>query len=194
MRSEAALCFFSKAAKTAELAYLSEEWVARYCNHQSMRRPTHGRVESWVDCIPFGCIHFSWIIRDVRWARYALRLYEKCGGAKIGRAELAIAVIPNWADAHVVPIDGLANWFQAKHGLIDKFIVQFSGNFGLTHDIELLIDAEKLLADRSGIVLYSSAPGARSAYWVEQMESPTISFLYRTSRGTCSVKCSMPAI
>lgn len=78
-------------------------------------------------------------------------------------AERAIAVIPNWADGDIVPIDRTANRFQAKHGLIDKFIVQFSGNFGLTHDIELLLDAAKLLADRSDIVFVFVGAGAKTS-------------------------------
>lgn len=82
---------------------------------------------------------------------------------KLGRAERAIAVIPNWADEDIVPIDRASNPFRAAHGLSGKFIVQFSGNFGRTHDIELLRDAAKLLADQPEIVFLLVGAGAKSS-------------------------------
>ncbi|MBX9860477.1 MAG: glycosyltransferase family 4 protein [Sphingomonas sp.] len=82
---------------------------------------------------------------------------------KLGGAERAIAVIPNWADPDIVPIDRASNPFRAAHGLTGKFIVQFSGNFGRTHDIQLLLDAAKLLADQPEIVFLLVGAGAKSS-------------------------------
>jgi glycosyltransferase involved in cell wall biosynthesis len=76
-----------------------------------------------------------------------------------GRAR-AIHVIPNWADEDIAPIDRTANPFRTQHGLGSKFIVQFSGNFGRTHDVELLLDAAKLLADRPDIVFLLVGAGS----------------------------------
>ena len=92
------------------------------------------------------------IIRDVRWARCTWGLYEECGGAKNGRCQAGYR--------RHFQMDRTANRCQAKHGLIVKFIVQFYRNFGLTHDIELLLDAAKLLADRSDIAFVFVAAGA----------------------------------
>ena len=82
--------------------------------------------------------------------------------AKLGKAARQIAVIPNWADDDIVPIDRAANSFCIEHGLTDKFIVQFSGNFGRTHDIEILLQAADLLADRSDILFLLVGSGAKT--------------------------------
>lgn len=71
--------------------------------------------------------------------------------AKLGKAARPISVIPNWADNDIIPIDRTTNNFCIEHGLTDKFIVQFSGNVGRTHDIELLLDAASLLSNRTDI-------------------------------------------
>ena len=81
---------------------------------------------------------------------------------KLAGRKRAIAVIPNWADEDIAPVDRATNAFRIEHGLAGKFIVQFSGNFGRTHDIELLLDAAKLLADRPDIVFLLVGAGAKS--------------------------------
>jgi glycosyltransferase involved in cell wall biosynthesis len=51
-----------------------------------------------------------------------------------------IAIIPNWGDSdEVVPIDRVSNAFAIQYNLVDKVVIQFSGNIGLTHDIGSLI-------------------------------------------------------
>lgn len=81
---------------------------------------------------------------------------------KLRGAERAIAVIPNWADDDIVPVDRDTNSFRLAHGLAEKFIVQFSGNFGRTHDIELLLEAAKLLSDHPDVVFLLIGAGAKA--------------------------------
>jgi glycosyltransferase involved in cell wall biosynthesis len=81
---------------------------------------------------------------------------------KLGKQVRPIAVIPNWADCDIVPIDRAANGFCVEHGLTDKFIVQFSGNFGRTHDIELLLQAAEILADFPDIIFLLVGAGAKT--------------------------------
>lgn len=51
-------------------------------------------------------------------------------------------VIPNWADGDaIVPRSSDDNPMRAELGLADKLVVLYSGNMGLTHDIETLIEA-----------------------------------------------------
>lgn len=51
-----------------------------------------------------------------------------------------IAIIPNWGDSdEVVPIDRANNAFAIRYNLVDKVVIQFSGNIGRTHDIGSLI-------------------------------------------------------
>src|SRR5258706_141574 len=57
-----------------------------------------------------------------------------------------IEMIPNWpvgAAARNSAADGLA--FRAEHKLWGKFVVMYSGNFGLAHSFDELIDAAKNL-------------------------------------------------
>lgn len=51
-----------------------------------------------------------------------------------------IDIIPNWGDSdEVVPVDRANNAFAIQFGLVDKVVIQFSGNIGRTHDIGSLI-------------------------------------------------------
>ena len=51
-------------------------------------------------------------------------------------------VIPNWADGDaIVPRPPDDNPMRAELGLGDKFVVLYSGNMGLTHDIETVVEA-----------------------------------------------------
>jgi glycosyltransferase involved in cell wall biosynthesis len=51
-----------------------------------------------------------------------------------------IAIIANWGDSdEVVPIDRANNAFAVRYNLVDKVVIQFSGNIGRTHDIGSLI-------------------------------------------------------
>jgi len=57
-----------------------------------------------------------------------------------------VVYIPNWADpALIKPIDYNDNILIKSLGLTDKFIVQYSGNMGLTHDMETIVEAANLL-------------------------------------------------
>ena len=58
-----------------------------------------------------------------------------------------VQVIPNWADVQRIrPLEG-PNAFRQRHGLADKFIVMYSGNFGMTQRLDHFIQAAARLAD-----------------------------------------------
>ena len=58
-----------------------------------------------------------------------------------------VQVIPNWADVQRIrPLDG-PNAFRQKHGLADKFVVMYSGNFGMTQRLDHFVQAAAQLAD-----------------------------------------------
>lgn len=57
-----------------------------------------------------------------------------------------IVCIPNWADTEEVrPRERLPNALRADLGLTDRFVVQYAGNMGRTHDVESVIAAAVLL-------------------------------------------------
>jgi glycosyltransferase involved in cell wall biosynthesis len=62
-----------------------------------------------------------------------------------------IKIIPWWADTEFIkPVEKENNKFINKYNLEDKFIVMYSGNFGLTHNIEkILCTALMLKADNN---------------------------------------------
>ncbi|MGD1900503.1 MAG: glycosyltransferase family 4 protein [Phormidesmis sp.] len=62
--------------------------------------------------------------------------------------EERISVIHSWADdEQIVPMPKEENWFAREHGLVDKFVVMYSGNMGRCHDIDTLFRAACLLRD-----------------------------------------------
>jgi glycosyltransferase involved in cell wall biosynthesis len=53
---------------------------------------------------------------------------------------IKIEIIHNWADEEfIIPIKKENNWFAKKNGLIDKFVILYSGNIGLFQDLETII-------------------------------------------------------
>jgi colanic acid biosynthesis glycosyl transferase WcaI len=73
-----------------------------------------------------------------------------------------VAYIPNWSiaagdDSHVVSENPLA----VRLGIADKFVVQYSGNMGLLHDIESLVHAAAHLRDEPHIHFLFIGKGRR---------------------------------
>ena len=57
-----------------------------------------------------------------------------------------IKIIPWWADTEFIkPVEKEKNRFIVKHNLEGKFIVMYSGNFGLTHNIEKILNTALML-------------------------------------------------
>jgi glycosyltransferase involved in cell wall biosynthesis len=57
-------------------------------------------------------------------------------------AELKIDVIPNWADTNLIrPITKTENPFALEHNQVDKVTVLYSGNMGITHGLDTLVEA-----------------------------------------------------
>ncbi len=75
--------------------------------------------------------------------RMAARLRLKPGS---GQVRTRLEVIHNWADPDLITPDREdGNWFRRAYGLADKFVVLYSGNLGLVHDVETLLEAADLL-------------------------------------------------
>lgn len=53
------------------------------------------------------------------------------------------------------------NSFVNEHGLADKFVVQYSGNIGATHNVEVLIDVAECLKDEERILFQIIGRGPR---------------------------------
>jgi glycosyltransferase involved in cell wall biosynthesis len=64
-------------------------------------------------------------------------------------------VIPNWADGQVIrPLVAGENRFRREHDLQGRFVVMYSGNLGVGHDIETPLRAARRLAATHPKVLF----------------------------------------
>ena len=71
-------------------------------------------------------------------------------------------VIPNWADEHFIrPLPRERNEFLRQHGLLDSFVVLYSGNMGLGHSLEMVIEAADRLRNRNMVFLFIGDGGKR---------------------------------
>jgi len=60
-----------------------------------------------------------------------------------------VRVIRNWADGErIFPVPAAANPFRQRHGLGERFVLLYSGNVGLAHDLSGLIEAMRRLEAR----------------------------------------------
>ncbi len=73
-----------------------------------------------------------------------------------------IEVIPNWADTGFIrPLAKADNPFARKHGLVDKFVVAYSGALGATHDTNSIIHAAEQLRDLADVHFLIIGGGTR---------------------------------
>lgn len=88
---------------------------------------------------------------------------EKLARRKIGGARTRLSIIPNWGDVdQVTPMPRRDNPFAQAHDLADKTIVQFSGNMGRTHDLELVLELAERLSARTDIVFLFVGYGGKT--------------------------------
>jgi colanic acid biosynthesis glycosyl transferase WcaI len=72
-------------------------------------------------------------------------------GAK-GVAAERVAVIHNWADTERITAVNRDNGFRACHGLGDRFVVMYSGNFGYVWDLDSVLGAAASVRERTDLV------------------------------------------
>ena len=71
---------------------------------------------------------------------------------KYNRDSRELIVINNWVDNRKIrPVAREENHFAREHGLQDKKVILYSGNFGKTHDMECILEAAGLLKDHKDI-------------------------------------------
>lgn len=67
-------------------------------------------------------------------------------------AHKQIEIIPPWVDTEIIrPIPKEENWFAQKYDQVGKLTVMYSGNMGLGHDIETMLEAARQLRHRDDI-------------------------------------------
>jgi glycosyltransferase involved in cell wall biosynthesis len=80
-----------------------------------------------------------------------------------------VVIIPNWVNSEFVkPMEKKDNTFAIKHGLTEKLVVMYSGNLGLTHDIESVVEAADFLKDNQNVHFVIIGEGAKKTK-IEQL-------------------------
>lgn len=90
-----------------------------------------------------------------------------------------VCVVPNWADGvQIHPVARERNAFVQRHGLLGKRVVLYSGNMGQAHDLTTVLEAARLLRDRSELAFVFVGDGVRRSE-VERaaQELPSIKLL-----------------
>jgi len=100
-----------------------------------------------------GSIEALWRLLN-RWAyerAEAIVVLGECA-AEVVRAQMPprergkVVVISNWADGDAIkPIPRHRHPLLREWGIEERFVVQYSGNIGLAHDIETVMEAAKIL-------------------------------------------------
>jgi len=80
---------------------------------------------------------------------------------KNGVAASQFTIIPNWADCDQIRPIKQRNQFREKYGLEEKFVVMYSGNLGLAHMLEPIIDAANNLKDQPEVVFVVIGEGVQ---------------------------------
>lgn len=77
------------------------------------------------------------------------------------------AVIENWENGDWIrPRAKRDNWFAKEHGLLEKTTVLYSGNFGLAHDLESVMEAARLLKSEPEILFLFIGGGGKKEFLI----------------------------
>lgn len=111
-------------------------------------------------------IYRAWTKWNKKLFAKAHRLYTIGEGMKKLLAQYTdaknIFIIPNWSGlTKIKPVAKSENQFVIDNNLKDKFIVQYSGNIGYTHNVELLVEVAKMMKVYNDIVFLIIGRGDR---------------------------------
>lgn len=95
-----------------------------------------------------------------------------------GVASERLVVIPNWSDTDSVRPLPRDNEFARAHGLAGKFVVQYSGNVGLSQGLECLIEAAALLRGEPAIFAIVGDGNARASLEVQAKQLGLTSIVF----------------
>jgi glycosyltransferase involved in cell wall biosynthesis len=101
----------------------------------------------------------GWLDRLARWSLESLDrivVVGRCMEQKLvqgGFSGRNITIIPNWADGtQLLPLDRGSNPFVSDHGLQQRFVLMYSGNLGIVHEVETV---ENVLRCTNGLTHFT---------------------------------------
>jgi len=84
---------------------------------------------------------------------------------KIGDDAAHVTIITNWGDSdQISPLARESNPLLRRLGLVDKFVIQYSGNMGRTHGLESLLLCAKILETKDLIHFLFIGSGAKEIW------------------------------
>jgi glycosyltransferase involved in cell wall biosynthesis len=121
---------------------------------------------------PGNFLYRWWQVRNKKMFREANGVFTLSESMKVALSAYAdeskVRVIPNWSDIdHIKPIPRTSNTFIRNHGLEGMLVVMYSGNMGLTHDLESVIEAATVLQDKSDLIFMLIGDGGRKKKLME---------------------------
>jgi colanic acid biosynthesis glycosyl transferase WcaI len=115
-----------------------------------------------------GSRFFDWLNRRTLSGMDRIIVLSECMRDRIeakveGEGAARIDIIHNWADGKMIkPLPPEEhNPFVEEHGLQGRFTLIFSGNFGLVNEFETVLEAARLLRERSDILFLFIGDGVR---------------------------------
>lgn len=85
-----------------------------------------------------------------------------------GVAAEKIMIMPNWAAQEVHPVPDETNTFRQEHELDGRFVVMYSGNMGLAHPFEVILDAASLLKSSEPRILFLFVGDGPRLNWLKE--------------------------
>ncbi len=104
---------------------------------------------------------------------------KKMSGEYRNALEKKMTIIHNWADAdYIKPVAKSENLFLKENGLLGKFIVLYSGNMGLFHELEMIIEVANKINDNDIQFVFIGEGGKKKTLesLVEQYGLTNVSF------------------
>jgi colanic acid biosynthesis glycosyl transferase WcaI len=93
---------------------------------------------------------------------------------KYVKSSCKLHIIPNWGDVELInKVDD--NKILDELNLLNKFVVQLSGNIGRTHDIDIIIKAARELQSDKNIVFFIVGGGVKKRYLEKTVQIENLS-------------------
>lgn len=82
-----------------------------------------------------------------------------------------VHVVFNWVDTKAIQPGPSSNHFRETLGLTHEFVVLFAGVLGYAQDIDVILEAARLMADSPNVVFVVAGEGVRKAQAVEHVRT-----------------------
>jgi len=96
-----------------------------------------------------------------------------------GVAPNKIEIIPNWTDSEFVRPLGKDTAFSREHGLVNRFVVMYSGNMGLSQGLEVVLKCAEITKKENILYVLAGGGASRQALieMAEDMKLSNVRFL-----------------